>query len=178
MKDFYPIFIKLLRFFVIYFGLMLIYDTYLAQYKYLAIDPLSHFQAQGGQKILQYFGFECLLVPDLNRHALWFYVNHIFTGRMVEGCNAISIAILFVAFCYVFYLGFWKNLRFISLGLLFLLLVNVLRIAALNALAALGSGQFKNFHDYIFPSIMYGSIVLLWLVWIKVFVLKAQAKTN
>jgi len=32
----------------------------------------------------------------------------------------------------------------------------------------------KMFHDFIFPAIIYGSVVVLWLIWIKFFALKNE----
>ena len=37
----------------------------------------------------------------------------------------------------------------------------------------------KPAHDYFFPAIIYGGVVLLWLIWINKFVLKTdQQKIN
>jgi hypothetical protein len=32
----------------------------------------------------------------------------------------------------------------------------------------------KTTHDYIFPAVIYGTVVVLWLVWIKFFALKNE----
>ena len=51
--------------------------------------------------------------------------------------------------------------------------MNILRIAAINIVAIeLSAEDFKIAHDYFFPAIIYGTVVVLWLVWIKFFVLK------
>ena len=91
---------------------------------------------------------------------------------MVEGCNAISVIILFLAFIFAFYKG-GKTFVFAGVGVLILHLMNILRIAAINIVAIeLSAEDFKIAHDYFFPAIIYGTVVVLWLVWIKFFVLK------
>ena len=89
---------------------------------------------------------------------------------MIEGCNAVSIMILYLAFIFTFYRGiqtFW----FALLGLVFLYVVNVTRIALINIVyMELSPEHFKITHDYAFPAIIYGGVVFLWIIWIKFFV--------
>lgn len=77
----------------------------------------------------------------------------------------------FVAFIFAFYKGF-KTFVFVILSVVFLHIINVLRIAGLNIVYYENADYGKMAHDYLFPAIIYGSIVLLWLIWIKRFVLK------
>ena len=107
----------------------------------------------------------------------WFYVSGKYVSRMVEGCNAVSVMILFVAFIFAFYKGI-KTFVFAGLGLLFLHIINVLRIAGLNILIVESPDYSKIGHDYFFPAIIYGSVVVLWLIWIKFFALKETADEN
>lgn len=92
---------------------------------------------------------------------------------MVEGCNAISVIILFVAFIFAFYKG-TKTFVFIALSLLILYIMNVLRIVGLNIISRDYHEYNKIGHDYVFPAVIYGSVVVLWLVWIKFFALKMK----
>ena len=107
----------------------------------------------------------------------WFFVNGTYTSRMVEGCNAISIMILFLAFVFAFYKGV-KTFVFVIFGLLFLHVMNVLRIAGLNIIILELPNYSKMGHDYLFPAIIYGSVVLLWLIWVKFFALKTTENEN
>jgi exosortase family protein XrtF len=72
---------------------------------------------------------------------------------MVEGCNAVSVMILFV-FVFAFYKG--KKLVFVILGLILLYIMNVLRIVGLN-IDSDYKEYGKTFHDYIFPAVIYGT---------------------
>ena len=102
----------------------------------------------------------------------WFYVSGKYVSRMVEGCNAVSVMILFLAFILAFYQGA-KTFIFATAGLVFLHIINVLRIAGLNILLVELPQYSKIGHDYFFPAIIYGSVVIFWLVWINYFALKA-----
>ena len=85
--------------------------------------------------------------------------------------------ILFLAFVFAFFKGS-KTFVYAGLGLVFLHLMNVLRIVGLNILLRELPQYSKIGHDYFFPAIIYGSVVLLWLVWIKFFALKDSHHEN
>ena len=89
-----------------------------------------------------------------------------------EGCNAISILIIFVAFIVAFYTNFKQTFLFIIAGLGALFVMNIARIMLLNYIFRYHDEYGKMAHDYLFPAIIYGSIVVLWIVWIKFFVTK------
>src|SRR5690606_22304089 len=97
-----------------------------------------------------------------------------YVSRMVEGCNAVSVMILFLSFIFAFYKGA-KTFVFVGLALVALHIMNVLRIVGLNILLVEMPQYSKIGHDYLFPAIIYGSVVVLWLIWIKLFALKETA---
>jgi exosortase family protein XrtF len=81
--------------------------------------------------------------------------------------------VLFVAFVLAFYRG-WKTIVYLAVSLVFLFLINCIRIAGLNIIYLDHPDYIKIAHDYAFPAIIYGSVVVLWLIWIKVFALKNE----
>jgi exosortase family protein XrtF len=116
-------------------------------------------------------GFPSALYDDVPKQQIWFHVKTGFVTRMVEGCNAISVMILFVSFVFAFYKG-TKTFVFVAIGLLILYIMNVVRIAGLNIVYSDYSKYGKMTHDYVFPAVIYGTVVVLWLIWIKFFALK------
>ena len=52
--------------------------------------------------------------------------------------------------------------------------MNILRIAGLNVLIMEAPQYTKIGHDYFFPAIIYGTVVILWIVWIKFYALKDE----
>ena len=171
MKDFKPILWILLRFVVVYVILLLGYQFYLNETINSGLDPFSRWVALQVKYVQEMLGYKSLLYDDIPNLQMWFYVVNDYVSRMVEGCNAISVMILFLAFIFAFYKG-PKTFIFAAIGLVFLHVMNVLRIVGLNIVIYEYPEYQKMFHDYVFPAVIYGSVVVLWLVWIKFFALK------
>ncbi|WP_417428216.1 exosortase family protein XrtF [Halpernia sp.] len=174
-KDFLPILKVILRFIIIYLVLLFAYQFYLNYFASSAIDPFSKWVAAQSGFCQNSLGYTTELVDDARYHTTWFYVNNNYISRMVEGCNAISIMILFLAFIFVFYKGA-KTFIFAAVGLVVIHLMNVLRIVWLNIILVEYPKYETISHQYIFPAIIYGTIVILWLIWVKFFVLKPKRR--
>lgn len=169
-QDFKPILGILLRFVGIYIGLILCYQWYLNSQE--GLDVASACIAEQVCSVQEGLGY----TSELRKYkgyedSLFYILNGEIVSRMVEGCNAISIMILFLAFVFAFYRG-RVTFLFAGIGLLLLYISNILRIAGINILYMVAPEYFKIGHDYLFPAIIYGMVVLLWIVWIKFFVLK------
>ena len=95
------------------------------------------------------------------------YINDTFLAQVVEGCNAISIIILFMAFIISFAQKVKKTVLFIFAGIALIYAVNILRIAILT-IALYHYPEYSDFlHQIIFPAIIYGMVFLLWLFWVR-----------
>ncbi|MBO6184037.1 MAG: exosortase family protein XrtF [Chryseobacterium sp.] len=173
LKDFKPVLGILLRFIIIYLVLLFAYQFYLNSFKASGLDPYSRFIAEQAAFIQNKIGYATSLYNDIPKEQVWFYVNKVYVSRMVEGCNAISVIILFVAFIFAFYKG-TKTFVFVTASLVILYVMNVLRIVGLNIVTRDHPEYNKMVHDYIFPAVIYGSVVVLWLIWIKFFALKNE----
>lgn len=171
MKDFLPVLKILLRFVIIYIVLVLIYQFYLNIYKNDVVDPFSRSVAVQVIYLQDLLGFPTVFVDHLNLHSIFFQTHGQFTTRMVEGCNVISVAILFSAFIFAFYKGL-RTFLFVFAGLILLHVLNVCRIALLNIIYIKYPQYEKMSHDYLFPAVIYGGVIVLWLVWIQFFALK------
>jgi exosortase F-associated protein len=85
-----------------------------------------------------------------------------------------------LAFIFAFYKGF-KTILFAFSCIVILYILNLFRIYVLNVVVVNHYEYTKPAHDYFFPAIIYGGVVLLWLIWINKFVLKEElmkAKSN
>ncbi len=89
--------------------------------------------------------------------------------RVVEGCNAVSVIIMFAAFVFAFSTTLKKTISFIALGILAIHFFNVVRIALLTFAKVNYPTYNEILHDLVFPLIIYGFVVLLWLVWMNKF---------
>ena len=176
--DFKPVLKILLRFIILYVVMVFAYQFYLNEFKNAGLDPFSTWVMKQTTFVQEFLGYPSMMVPGKPEdETTWFFVNGTYTSRMVEGCNSISIMILFLAFVFAFYKGA-KTFVFVIFGLLFLHVMNVLRIAGLNIIILELPNYSKMGHDYLFPAIIYGSVVLLWLIWVKFFALKTTENEN
>lgn len=173
MKDFLPVLKILLRFVIIYILLVLLYQFYLNAYADEVVDPFTRWVAEQVALVQGFAGFPTVLVDSFKQHSVYFLTGEMYTTRMVEGCNVISVAVLFTAFIFAFYKGA-KTFLFAVGGIILLHILNVLRIALLNIIYLKYSQYEKVAHDYLFPAIIYGGVIILWLVWIQFFALKRE----
>lgn len=171
LKDFKPVLDILLRFVIVYVVLLLAYQYYLNSFRYQGLDPFSRLITEQVKDVQNYLDYPTQLYDDIKGEQVYFYVKKFYPSRMVEGCNAISVMILFTAFVFAFYKGF-KTFVFMLAGLMVLYIMNLFRIVALNIVMTDYKQYGKAFHDFVFPAVIYGTVVLLWLVWIKFFALK------
>ena len=171
LKDFKPVLKILLRFVIIYLVLLFAYQFFLNSFKGEGLDPYSRMIAEQVRKIQNAAGFSTQLYDDIPGEQVWFYVKEKYVTRMVEGCNAVSVIILFFAFIFAFYKGF-KTFLFAAAGFILLYVMNLLRIVGLNIVTREHPEYSTMSHDYLFPAVIYGTVVILWLIWIKFFALK------
>lgn len=173
-KDFKPVFIILVRFLAIYLVLIFVYQQYLLHFQFNIVDPFTGFTAKSVSWFQDVLGYKSGLQNlPIQWHSILFLLDGKPTTRIVEGCNAVSVMVLFVAFVLAFYRG-WKTIVYLAVSLVFLFLINCIRIAGLNIIYLDHPDYIKIAHDYAFPAIIYGSVVVLWLIWIKVFALKNE----
>jgi len=173
LKDFKPVLGILLRFIIIYLVLLLGYQFYLNTFKAQGLDPYSRLIADHVMFIQNKLNFPTYLFDDIPNEQVGYIVKGKYVTRMVEGCNAVSVIILFVSFIFAFYKGA-KTFVFVVVSFLALYVMNVFRIVGLNIVTSDYPQYNKMAHDYIFPAVIYGSVVILWLVWIKFFALKNE----
>ncbi len=173
MKEFKPLLLFLARFLGTYILLSLAYKLYLDQYlPFKNPDPFTKFTSDVTAYCLNIFGF--VSYSNIADQQPW--MRLVMDGQVAsivnEGCNAISIVIIFISFIVAFYTNLKQTFLFIISGLALLFVMNISRIMLLNYIFRYHDEYGKIAHDYLFPAIIYGSIVLLWIVWIKFFVTK------
>jgi exosortase family protein XrtF len=151
--------------------LALLYNLYLHNFYSPAYYPdfLTHLVALQSEAVVSAFGYITQVVPGYPEANMHLFVNGKFVARIIEGCNAASIIILFVSFMVAFS-GKWKSTFFFSLGgAVMIYVTNVLRIA----LMAIGIYEYPGYahflHSIAFPLVIYGVVFLLWVLWIIIY---------
>lgn len=179
MKEFKPVLIFLLKLLISGIILSVLYNLYLSQYhSENKPDPYSRVVAKWTAGTLNTCGFESSYADDETRPWVWVYMDGKRPSYINEGCNAVSIMIIFVAFIIAFSTTWKQTLLYILGGLVLIQIMNVARIALLNYIFVYHHEYGDMAHDYLFPAIIYGTIVLLWIIWVKFFALKTQKKSD
>lgn len=169
MKDFKEILWVLLRFLGIWLLLFLLYQWYLNQFSG-NIDGFTKIISDQSAFLLNFTGYETVTKDFPSHETVQFYINGKVATRMVEGCNAVSVMIMFFAFVFAFYKGV-KTFYFAFSGIVLLYILNLFRIYVLNVIVVDFPALTKPAHDYFLPTIIYGGVVVLWLLWINKFVI-------
>lgn len=176
MKEYlikYRPFLQFLGVFLISYLLIIVfYQLYLGQFdpaKY-EVDGFTDLVARQTKFILTLFNYTVELYPSINDPSVIVEVDGARIVRVIEGCNAISVMILFAAFILAFSNGFVKTFSYIVFGLVTIHVLNVLRIALLT-IGFMKYPEYKHImHGVIFPLVIYGIVFLLWIFWVTKFV--------
>ena len=163
----------LIKFFGSYALLFLAYSFYLNQTQskteVLACAPITNTVAHQTKELLVFVGYNAFVEQDTEEVSIKLLVNNQFVAHIIEGCNSISIIILFTSFIIAFSNGFKRTLLFIFCGSLLIYISNIFRIAII-ALAIYKYPLYQNIlHTIIFPLLIYGMVFMLWFLWVRKF---------
>ncbi|WP_373059712.1 exosortase family protein XrtF [Zunongwangia sp. H14] len=152
-----------------YFVFSMFYNAYLKFFrseKYFP-DFITHLVGVQSETIIDAFGYDGAVLPHKTELSMKLFVNDYYLARIVEGCNSISIIILFTAFILSFFGKPRPSLLYIFAGSVIIYAMNVLRIALL-AIGLYELPQYTSFlHSIMFPLIIYGTVFILWLIWVR-----------
>ena len=153
-----------------YFLLTVLYALYLQVSKGGSYPPdyITHLVAKQSSTLINSFGYDASVVPHEAQPTMKLFVEGFYLARIIEGCNAISVIILFIAFVMAFAQRFRKTLFFILAGAVIIYTINILRIAIL-AIALYRHPEYEQtLHGVVFPGIIYGIVFLLWMLWVRI----------
>jgi exosortase family protein XrtF len=178
-QQYRPFFIFLAKFFLAYLVLSIGYQAYLSQYDADAyeLDGFTRSVAAQTGTLLDQLGYNAELPPHESEPSVKVILENKYVARVVEGCNALSVMILFVAFVIAFQ-GKWKQtVLFVLGGCVLIHVLNIIRIALLS-MALLRYPEYEHLlHGVIFPLCIYGVVFLLWVIWVNKFSLYAEQRT-
>ncbi|MBX2827019.1 MAG: exosortase family protein XrtF [Flavobacteriaceae bacterium] len=173
MKDIFLRYKSVIRFVVLFLGTYLVltflYSWYLQSSKGSSYPPdfITHLVAKQSSNVLNGMGYDAMVTPHESQPTMKLFVNSVYLARIIEGCNAVSIIILFIAFVVAFAQRWKKTLLFILAGSVLIYGVNIIRIAML-AIALYKYPQYNEMlHTVVFPGIIYGMVFLLWMIWVR-----------
>ena len=162
----YKLFLLFLwKFFLTYLVLTIAYKLYLSSICDDCIDGITENVSFLTVKLSNFTDLNLSVIRDHNQYKIIFQNKVV--ARIVEGCNSMSVIILFISFVIAFSGKFKQTIIFIFVGSAIVYVLNVLRIVLLSVLL-FNYPQYEHFlHGVIFPLIIYGTVFILWVVWIN-----------
>jgi exosortase family protein XrtF len=153
----------------LYLVLSLLYYAYL-QVEYTALnypDPVTAMVSKQANSGMQLLGYDSKIYNSPDTPSVLLYIDDNIIYRVIEGCNAISVMLLFAAFVIAFAKAWKKTVLFLLFGIVTLYLVNLLRLIGLGVIYQELADYREISHNIIFPAVIYGYVILLWIFWIR-----------
>lgn len=169
LRQYKPFLLFLGKFFLSYLILTVLYQSYLGQFevKNAEVDGFTKSVAKQTEWVLSIIDDQSYTMPHLLEPSVKLFYKNKYIARVVEGCNGLSVMILFVAFIIAFSGKFKNTLLFIIFGLVVIHVLNVIRIALL-CMALYSYPQFEDvLHGGLFPLVIYGVVFILWVIWVN-----------
>ncbi|MFD1063234.1 exosortase family protein XrtF [Winogradskyella litorisediminis] len=168
----YKLVIRFIFTFVLVYGVLSIaYKLYLdfsEGSKYYP-DYLTNLVGKQTETVLSSFGYRTSIVPHYDEPSLMVFVDQKYIARIIEGCNGMSVIILFIAFVVSFRDTFKRTLLFLLAGSVLIYAVNLIRIVLLTIGLRHYPWRSDIMHEVIFPLAIYGMVFLLWMFWVRHF---------
>ncbi|MBS1777390.1 MAG: exosortase family protein XrtF [Bacteroidetes bacterium] len=179
MQKFSPVVWFMVRFFGIYFIFVFAYNQYLAHYHDAGRqDPFSRSVAASSAFIVRLWQMEASFYDDTVQPWTWISISGNQVAYVNEGCNAISVMLIFIAFIVAFAKGWRRTIGFLVLGTLLIHIMNIARIFLLCLIYLQHPEWSKNAHDYLFPLAVYGTVFLLLVAWVKIGVKQSKMRAD
>jgi exosortase family protein XrtF len=167
--QFKPFLIFIGTFFASYIVLTFIYKLYLNSFGTNDVDGITRIVGRNVEQLMRFFNCDVKVEQTSLDSYLKVWYNKKRIVRIIEGCNAVSVIILFVSFVIAFSGKLKTTLFYILFGILFIYVLNIIRIALLVILISRFPENTHFLHGVLFPLIIYGCVFLLWIVWVNKF---------
>lgn len=161
----------ILTFLLVYFVLTISYKFYLqwSTGEKFYPDYLTHIVAQQSADLLHDLDYRAQVVPHPDEPSLKLIINEKYVARIIEGCNSVSVIILFISFIIAFSGDFKLTFLYILSGSVLIYIANLFRVVILAAGLYHYPWRKDILHTVIFPGIIYGMVCLLWVFWVNRF---------
>ncbi|MFC4739008.1 exosortase family protein XrtF [Flavobacterium ponti] len=166
-----PFFTFLIKFVLFYFVFAFIYNQFLNQFDVskFELDSITKMVSNHTSYFMHLFDEDCNVIPNKNEASMKVIYNGKYIARVIEGCNAISVIILFAAFIFAFASNWVKTFLYIIIGSLLIYVLNIVRIGLL-VWAIYYYPDYQEFlHGTVFPLFIYGVVFILWIIWVTKF---------
>jgi exosortase family protein XrtF len=169
IQQYKPFLLFLGKFAFTYLLLTFLYQFYLGQFdaKKGETDGFTEVVANQTQFLLSFVDDDSYIMPHLEEPSFKLIYKGKYIARIIEGCNAISVMILFIAFVIAFSGKLKNTILFILFGLFLIHILNIIRIALLSIALYHYPNLEHILHGVIFPLVIYGVVFFLWVIWVN-----------
>lgn len=130
-------------------------------------DFITNLTARQSELIIDSVGYDSKILPHPNEPSMKLIINDKFVARVIEGCNSVSVIILFVSFIIAFAGTLKRTVIYILAGSVLIYSINLIRIAILSIGLYHYPWRREILHTVIFPLIIYGLVFILWMIWVR-----------
>tara|TARA_R110002049_G_scaffold309051_3_gene516229 strand:+ start:14372 stop:14854 length:483 start_codon:yes stop_codon:yes gene_type:complete len=132
-------------------------------------DYFTNLVANQSKNLLNDIGYSVQVLPHPDEPSMKLIVNNKYLARVIEGCNGISVIILFISFVIAFSGKLKTTILYILAGSVLIYVVNLSRIVILSVGLYHYPWRENILHTVVFPGIIYGMVFLLWMFWVNRF---------
>lgn len=164
------------KFAISYLVLTVVYQSYLGQFDESSceVDGFTKLVAEQTVQTLSFFNDNASLEMHNNQPCVKLFYNQKYVARIIEGCNALSVIILFIAFVIAFPGKLKHTILFVLAGSLLIHFLNIFRIALLAVALFHFPNEGPFLHGVVFPLFIYGVVFVLWVIWVQKFSIYAK----
>lgn len=166
----------ILTFLLVYYALSFSYKLFLdaSDGSIYYPDYMTNLVARQSQLLITALGYSAEVIPHPDEPSMKVLVNGKYVARVIEGCNSVSVIILFLSFIVAFAGDFKMTILYIIAGSVLIYSANLLRIVILTIGLYEYPWRRDILHTVIFPLIIYGMVFLLWMFWVNRFTKKRK----
>jgi len=166
LEEFRPALRFLLIFLAVYAGMSLAYQGYLHR-SGTQVDPMSCILGEHAALALRAVGYTALSEHSPGYQEERVLIDGIAKVKVIEGCNGLSVMILFLAFVLAF--GPWSKRKgiFVAWGLVAIHAFNVIRVAVLALIIHHSDGSWYSVQKNLFTGSIYLLVLVLWILWTR-----------
>ena len=161
----------ILKFLLVYTIFSLLYRGYLEYSKTSSYYPdyMTNLVGKQSRALLESADYRAFIIPHPDEPSLKLIINEKYVARIIEGCNSLSVIILFASFIIAFSGKPKTTFFYILSGSVLIYVANLVRVVILAAGLYHYPWRKDILHTVIFPAIIYGMVFLLWVFWVNRF---------
>lgn len=129
-------------------------------------DPVTQFITYNTEWLLNLVGIKATIFIAGIAPNLSLQLNGKTVINVYEGCNAINVSILFIAFLFAYSGPIKKTIWFSMVGLIAIYVFNLMRLIGLFLIAVYNPENFYFTHRFAFTGVIYAFVFALWFIWV------------